>query len=260
MNKILQVNNLSYSVDKTIFPFIKSDRSNIFSNITFHVYENEVAGIAGESGSGKTTLAKLICGLLKKDSGEIVFNFRDLKKSKSNPVQILFQNSGEILNPLRSVNDIIIEALKLGKTDINKLDEEKNRILESMDISLELLNRKGYELSGGQQQRIALARLLTVKPKILFLDEPFSSQYIESQINFVELFKKLKTLFGMTIICISHNLAALKNLCDRILIMHKGKIIEENFTAEIFGNPQNNYTKFLLKASGYNLKQEDFEL
>jgi ABC-type dipeptide/oligopeptide/nickel transport system ATPase subunit len=260
MNKILQVQNLSYSADKTIIPIIKTERINIFSNISFDIYENEVVGIAGESGSGKTTLAKLICGLLQKDAGKIIFNFSNVKKGKTNPVQILFQNNGEIINPLRKIDDISDEALKLGKIAEEKLEEEKDKILESIGIPPELLDRKGYELSGGQQQRIALARLLTVKPKILILDEPFSSQDIESQINFVELFKQLKTLFGMTIICISHNLAALKNLCDRILIMHKGKIIEGNFTAEIFRNPQNNYTKFLLKACGYNLQPEDFKL
>jgi peptide/nickel transport system ATP-binding protein len=260
MNKILQVQNLSYSVEKTVIPFIKTDTVNIFSNISFELYENEVAGIAGESGSGKTTLAKLISGLLPKDNGEIIFNLGNIKKSKTNPVQILFQNSGEILNPLRNVNDIIIEALKLSDTDKNKLEGEKNKILSSINISTELLGRRCYELSGGEQQRVALARLLAVKPKILILDEPFSSQDLESQINFIGLFKKLKTQFGLTIICISHNLFALENLCDRILIMYKGKIVEENKTNLIFTNPQNSYTKFLLKASGYNLQPEDFKL
>lgn len=259
MNEILHVKNLYYSVEKIIIPFVKTERINIFSKISFKVYENEVVGLAGESGSGKTTLAKLICGLLQKDSGEIIFNFSDFKKSKINPVQILFQNSGEILNPLRKVNDIIIEALKISNIDVNKLVEEKNKILESIDLSLDLLDRKGYELSGGQQQRVALARLLAVRPKILILDEPFSSQDAESQINFIRLFKKLKSLFGITIICISHNLAALKNLCDRILIIYKSDIVEENSVAEIFTNPQHNYTKFLLKASGYNLQPEDFK-
>ena len=260
MNEILRVKDLSYSVEKVVIPFIKTERVNIFSRISFKVHENEVVGLAGESGSGKTTLAKLICGLLQKDSGEIIFNFSNYKKSKINPVQILFQNSGEILNPLRKVNDIIVEALKISDIDEDKLAEEKNKILESIDLSSDLLNRKGYELSGGQQQRVALARLLAVKPKILILDEPFSSQDAESQINFIKLFKKLKSLFGITIICISHNLAALKNLCDRILIIYKGEIVEENSVAEIFTNPQHNYTKFLLKASGYNLQSGDFKL
>lgn len=258
MNEILQIKNLSYSIQKTAFTLLKTKRINIFSNLSFNIYENEVVGIAGESGSGKTTLAKLICGLLQKDKGEIIFNFGKINKNKTSPVQILFQNSGEILNPLRSVNDIIAEALRLENTNDDKLTEEKNKILKAIDLPTELLYRKSFELSGGQQQRVALARLLAVKPKILILDEPFSSQDLESQINFIGLFKKLQTLFDVSIICISHNLAALKKLCNRILIIYKGEIVEENSVAEIFTNPQNNYTKFLLKASGYNLLPEDF--
>ena len=258
MSKILQIQNLFYSVDKVIIPFIRIEKLNILSDISFDVLEKEIIGIAGESGSGKTTLAKIICGILVKSEGDIIFPQWKLNKGRINPVQLLFQNTGEILNPLRNVDDIISEIILLNKNGRIKLEEEKIKILESVDLPLEILERKGNELSGGQQQRVALARLLAAKPKILILDEPFSSQDIESQINFVKLFKKLRLASGITLICISHNLSMLINICDRIVIMQRGKIVEQNDTLNIFNNPQHSYTKLLLKASGYDLSYNEF--
>jgi ABC-type dipeptide/oligopeptide/nickel transport system ATPase subunit len=260
MDKVLQIQNLYYSVEKVIIPLFKTERINILSDITFEIEDKEILGIAGESGSGKTTLAKLICGLLTKDSGEIILKLEQSKQSKTKPIQILFQNSSEILNPLRKVDDLISEAIKLTDDNPDEIQNEKKRILNSVDLSIDILNRRGFELSGGQQQRIALARLLAVKPKILILDEPFSSQDVESQTNFIKLFNKLNLSLGITIICISHNLLALKNICSRIIIMYKGKIVEQDTTINIFRNPQNSYTKFLLKASDYSLHPEDFDI
>jgi peptide/nickel transport system ATP-binding protein len=258
MSDILQIKNLYYSVDKAIIPFVKTEKVNILSDISFNVMENEILGIAGESGSGKTTLAKLLCGILTPSEGKVIFSLKGSVNKKPGPIQLLFQNNGEILNPLRKIEDIISEIILSRIEDKAKHNEEKIRLLESVDLPLNILERKGNELSGGQQQRVALARLLAAEPEILILDEPFSSQDSESQVNFVQLFKKLKSTFGITVICISHNLSALKHLCARIIILRKGKIVEQNNTSNIFNNPQHNYTKLLLKASGYNLSYDEF--
>jgi peptide/nickel transport system ATP-binding protein len=258
MSKILQIKNLSYSVDNATIPLFKYRKINILSDISFDVDENEILGIAGESGSGKTTLAKLLCGILTQYKGEIIFSSEQLPANKVNFIQLLFQNNGEILNPSRKIDDIISEVIHLRIKEETALKAEKFKILESVNLPINILERTGSELSGGQQQRVALARLLAARPKILILDEPFSSQDAESQTNFVELFKKLKSTFGITIICISHNLTGLKNICDRIIIMQKGEILENNSAFEIYNNPKHNYTKLLLRASKYTLSYNEF--
>jgi len=124
---------------------------------------------------------------------------------------------------------------------------------------MELYSRRGMELSGGEQQRAALARLLAVKPILLILDEPFSAQDVESQVNLVKLFKKLNKEFYLTMICISHDLRILRNLTSRVIILKDGEIVESGITNEVFNNPQKDYTKFLLSAESLNLSYEEIK-
>ena len=126
-------------------------------------------------------------------------------------------------------------------------------MLDSVNFPEYLWNCKAFELSGGEQQRVALARVLAVKPELLILDEPFSAQDAESQLNFLKLFKKINKNYGIAIICIAHNMSILKKLCDDIIIMYKGKIVEKGNTDTIFSEPAHSYTKFLLKADSLNL-------
>ncbi len=247
--KILELKNISYSVKE----------KNILKNISFELEQGNILGISGESGSGKTTLAKIISGIIQPDSGEVIFNWqKNWKSKKSSPVQILFQNNGEILNPFRDIETIVEEALKIRLGNSNEIQVEKKLIFDSVDFPEKLWKRKGFQLSGGEQQRAALARLLAVEPELLILDEPFSAQDIESQINFLELFKYLNKEFNITLICIAHNLKALRKLCDKIIILYNGEIVESGENEKIFNSPENPYTKFLLKAENYNLTYEEF--
>jgi len=251
MNPILRVENLSYSVIQ------KNEKKIILKNISFELERNSVLGISGESGSGKTTLAKILAGILKQTGGKINFYFeRNFKKVS--PVQILFQNSGEIINPLRDVGEILNESLKIG-TKSNGGTTQLNSILDTVKLPKHLLERKGYELSGGEQQRVALARILAVKPELLILDEPFSAQDYESQENFLNLFLDLKKNFNITMICVAHNLRLLRKLSDEVMIMYNGEIVEKNKSQGLFENPQHKYTKFLLKADTYDLKYKEFK-
>jgi ABC-type dipeptide/oligopeptide/nickel transport system ATPase subunit len=252
MNKnILEVKNLDYAVNGN------SGKISILKNISFSLRRNEVLGIAGESGSGKTTLGRIIAGILNPSKGEIKFDFV-LENRKSNAVQILFQNNGEILNPFRNISEVVDEALRInsGKKNING---KRNKLFNSLGLPAELGNRKGFELSGGEQQRAALARLLAVEPELLILDEPFSSQDPESQLNFLTLFKRIKEEFSVTLICIAHNLRILRKLCDEIIIIYKGELVEKGKTEEIFNSPKNPYTKFLLSAEDYNLSYNELK-
>ncbi|MBK6913733.1 MAG: ABC transporter ATP-binding protein [Ignavibacteriales bacterium] len=248
MKTILSVKELTYTVNDI------SEKKIILDNISFTLDEGKILGIAGESGSGKTTLAKILCGLNIPDSGEIIFNTS--AEGIKNRIQILFQNNGELLNPYRKVENILSEALAIGRKKNNQSLELKG-LMQIVDIEENLLQRRCYQLSGGQQQRVALARILAVNPKLIILDEPFSAQDPESQLNFLNLFKKINKELGTTLICIAHSLKILRKLADEVIILYKGKIVEQGKTEIVFSSPQHKYTKFLLKAESYDLKYED---
>jgi len=252
---LLKVENISYSVE------VKEESKkqfDILKNVSFNVEQGEILGICGESGGGKSSLAKVISGLIKPNSGKIILS-SEAERKKSSPIQILFQNHGETLNPFRKVQTIIDEAFMINGVDKNNLENEREAVLASVGFPKELYQRRGFELSGGEQQRAALARLLAVKPVLLILDEPFSAQDVESQLNLVKLFKKLNKEFKLTMICISHDLKILRNLASRVIILKDGEIVETGKTSEVFNNPQKSYTRFLLSAEALNLSYDEIQ-
>lgn len=254
MKEILKLENICYSVTSSGKRFAKKSMVNILDNINLNIYCEEVLGISGESGGGKTTLAKVIAGVIKPSQGKLVWDKEVLPgKSDNSPVQILFQNHGEILNPYRKIENIINEALKIQKYNTESIKRRRGEILSSLNISDDITKKRGYELSGGEQQRAALARLLATNPKLLILDEPFSAQDVESQLNLLKLFKKINVELNLTILCVSHDLNILRKLADRIVIIQKGKVVEEGSTEEVFNNPVHDHTKYLLKAKNLSL-------
>ena len=254
MNEILKIENLNYSVHSG------RKSKQILKGINFSVNQNDILGISGESGSGKTTLAKLIAGIFLPTNGKVSFMGTQESNGtrKANPVQILFQNNGEILNPLREINNVIKEAIAIAEKEKDP-ELKMEEIFKIIDFPELLWNRKGYELSGGEQQRAALARILAVNPQLLILDEPFSAQDPESQLNLLNLFLSLKKKFNITIICIAHNLRILGKLCNKMIILYNGEIVEQGNTADIINTPKHPYTKFLLKAENYDLSYEELK-
>jgi ABC-type glutathione transport system ATPase component len=278
MSILLSVENISYDVETSgddlnlfaqgrNFRISRSEnRKDLLKNISFSVDAGEIAGIAGESGAGKTTLSKIIAGIMKPSKGSVKFYpSRKGNKHKANPIQILFQNNGEILNPFRKINEIVEEALLINlkrtkkSLDLKNISEKKEKIFAAVNFPAALRERKGFELSGGEQQRAALARILATEPELLILDEPFSSQDPESQLNFLNLFKKINEDFGTAMICISHNLEILRQLCSKVLIMYKGEIVESGPAEEVLNAPGHPYTKYLIKAEEYNLSPEELK-
>jgi len=254
---LLKVENISYSV---VVKEETKKQFDILKNVSFEVEHGEILGICGESGGGKSTLAKVIAGLINPDSGKIILDTEHINSNKrSSPIQILFQNHGEVLNPFRKISTIIDEALKINRIHKDYIGKERENILDSVGFPKELHDRRGYQLSGGEQQRAALARLLAVKPVLLILDEPFSAQDVESQLNQVKLFKQLNEEFNLTMICISHDLRILRNLANRVIILKDGEIVESGLTKEVFNNPQKDYTKFLLSAESLELTYEEIK-
>ncbi|MDR3626769.1 MAG: ATP-binding cassette domain-containing protein [Ignavibacteriaceae bacterium] len=260
MNELLIAENISYiAANQGLFSRNEPDKE-ILNNISFQLEKGRILGIAGESGSGKTTLAKILAGIIPYSSGKLTFNWPpEWQKSKISPVQILFQNNGEILNPFRVIDEIIEEAIYIKTGEKKNIREEKEKIFDSVNFPEHLWNRKGFELSGGEQQRAALARIIAVKPELLILDEPFSAQDADSQLNLLNLFKEINSVYGITLICISHNVNILKKLCDEIIIIYKGEIVEKGTAEKIFSQPEHPYTKFLMKAESYELSYKDLK-
>jgi peptide/nickel transport system ATP-binding protein len=254
MSEILKLEDVNYSVQSG------SSLKQILKGINLSISQNEIIGISGESGSGKTTLAKIIADIIKPSGGKVIFTSQNNygKKSRTNPIQILFQNNGEILNPLREIDKIVKEAIITADKTIQP-QQRMEEIFKSINFPESLWGRKGYELSGGEQQRAALARLLAVNPELLILDEPFSAQDPESQLNLLNLFLSLNKTYNISMICIAHNLKILRKLCTEVLILYNGEIIEHDKTEVIFNLPKHPYTKFLLKAENYNLSYEELK-
>ncbi len=257
MKYLIKLENVCYSVDDSTHSSKGGAKKIILSNISLNLEKGKILGIAGESGSGKTSLAKIIAGINKSYDGKVIYNFsEEWKKVSTNPVQILFQNNGEILNPLRQIESIVEETLRIRHQTKN-VESKKEKIFESLNITESVSKKKGYELSGGEQQRAALARILAANPELLILDEPFSAQDPESQLNLLNLFKKINHEYKITMICIAHNLSILNKLCDDMIILYKGSIVEKSSTQELFSYPKHPYTKFLLKAGNYSLNYEE---
>ncbi|RKY99940.1 MAG: hypothetical protein DRQ13_01350 [Ignavibacteriae bacterium] len=260
MREILRLENICYAVPSSGKGFANKSMVNILDDINLYINYGEVLGISGESGGGKTTLAKVIAGVIKPSQGKLVWDDDVLSENSiASPVQILFQNHGETLNPYRRIEDIISEALKIQKYDSVLIKRKIEEILSSLNIFADISKKRGYELSGGEQQRAALARLLAANPKLLILDEPFSAQDVESQLNLLKVFQKINVELKLTMLCVSHDLNILRKLTDRIVIIQKGKVVEEGRTEEVFSNPAHDHTKYLLKAKNLSLTLTDLE-
>jgi ABC-type dipeptide/oligopeptide/nickel transport system ATPase subunit len=170
---------------------------------------------------------------------------------------MLFQNDGYLINPYRIIKDIFNETFRVKNNSRKNYFKEIESLFTNLGLDHKLINSKGSQLSGGEQQRIALARILIIEPELLILDEPFSSQDIEAKSSLIELIVNTNKKAHTTIICISHDIYALREFAEEIIILSNGKIIESGAANQIFNNPQIEHTKFLLSAQSLTLSKEE---
>lgn len=208
-------------------------------------------GIVGESGSGKTTLAKIIAGFYRPDAGAVRLAGENLagvdRRRRAGLVQMVFQDPFASLNPKLILSTQIIESFSEG----SRADRERRaaRLMADVGLTAEFLHRYPHQLSGGQRQRFAIARALAKSPRVLLADEPVSSLDLSVQAQIINLLNDLRRARGFTLVVISHDLAVIANLSDRVAVMKDGRIVERGTVKNVLLDPKEAYTKRLLAAA-----------
>ncbi len=225
-------------------------------DISIDIYPGEVLGLVGESGSGKTTIGRAVVGLIPVSAGKITVagqdmvdvSAKDLRAVRRN-IGIVFQDPGSSLNPRWPIGESIGEPLVLtGGYSKDEIDKRVTELLDMVELPTTYRNRYPHELSGGQRQRVGIARALALKPAILVADEPTSALDVSVQARVLELLTAIQKEQQFAILFISHDLAVVDLLSDRIAVMHHGRIVEQGSTDQILRNPQDSYTKTLIAA------------
>ena len=220
------------------------------------VKAGETVGVVGESGSGKSTLARCIVRLYDPDAGSITFDGQDVLAAQGaglralrRSIQMIYQDPYSSLNPRLRVGDAIAEPARVHGL-IERGEEERYAVelLERVGIRRESVRRYPHEFSGGQRQRIAIARSLAVKPRLLIADEAVSALDVSIQAQLLALLEEIRRDLGLTMIFISHQLAVVSRLADRVAIMYLGRVVETGATADVFSDPRHPYTQMLLEA------------
>ena len=217
--------------------------------VTLSVARGETLGLVGESGSGKTTLGKIISGLILPERGSFYRNGKRVKPGLHRDVQMVFQDSASALNPRLKVASLVEEGLLIQKAGSKRQREEQVlSMLCEVGLQEEMLTRYPWELSGGQRQRVALARTLLVLPQMVVLDEPVSALDVTAGARLLSLLLRIQENYGVAYLFISHNLAAVRQICHSVAVMYLGKIVEYGRVETVYTVPAHAYTRSLLAA------------
>ena len=250
--KLIELKDLQITFGSGKKKFVAVDHVN------FDIYKGETFSLVGESGSGKTTIGRAICRINPTSGGDIFFKgqkingkiSKELDHEVIRKVQMIFQDPFSSLDPRQTVQDIIKEPMKLlGTMSESDLKDRTSELMKTAGIEKRLRMCYPHELDGGRRQRVRIARALALNPKFIVCDEPVSALDVTIQKQIMELMVQLQEELQLSILFISHDLNVIYQMCDRVLVMKEGRIVENAETEELFAHPQNDYTKELLAAS-----------
>jgi ABC-type glutathione transport system ATPase component len=223
--------------------------------IDFQIARGEAFALVGESGAGKSTAARCVVGVQKPTAGMVTFDGKALDPRKDRAqrraIQMVFQDPQGSLNPRMTVGAMLTELLRINGLSDSRASARKRAVelMEMVGMPESALDRRPRSFSGGQRQRIGIARALAVEPTFLVADEPVSALDVSIQASILLLLKRLQEELGLTLLFISHDLAVVRQLCDRVAVMSEGEIIEEGDVADVLHNPRHEFTKRLLDAT-----------
>ena len=238
---VLQVRDLNvwYRPSGTVG---RRKRQQVLHDVSFELHRGEILGLVGESGSGKTTLARTILGFVPDYTGTITHYTKR--------PQMIFQAPYSSLTPAYTVGWSLEEPLRIyGKYDAAERRRRVAEIAEKVGLPAECLTRRPNELSGGQRQRVSIGVALIQKPRLIIADEPVSALDVTIQQQILELMRSVRDELGISFLFISHDLNVVYQLCDRVMVMKDGRIVEENTVQELFDHPREAYTRELLSAA-----------
>jgi ABC-type glutathione transport system ATPase component len=225
--------------------------------VSWRVTAGETLGIVGSSGCGKSTTVRAVVGLVRPSAGEIIFDgcpyhamTADQRRTFRRRVQMVFQDAPGSLNPRMTVRAILTEALTVHRMATGRagIEARCRELLEQTGLSDAALAQYPRELSGGQCQRVSLARALAVEPQVLLADEPVSALDVSVQARIINLLRDVQRRLGLALVLIAHDLAVVRNVCDRVCVMSDGLIVEEGSAAAVIDNPQHEQTRMLIAA------------
>jgi len=259
---LLEINNLTieFSKDKSFLDYFYKNSKNTLravDNLNLSISRGEILGLVGESGSGKSSLIKALVGINKIKEGkvlylgkEINYSKRNIKKFLSKKFQVVFQDPYSSLNPAMTIFSALKEVVKFhnNKMDSHNIKEKVISLLSMVGFSKDLMYRKPKSLSGGQRQRVGIARALAVEPEILLLDEPVTALDVSIQAQILNLLKELNIQLNLTMIFVAHELPVIDFMCEKVAVMHLGRIVEFGNKKEIFNNPKDPYTIKLIQS------------
>lgn len=225
--------------------------------VSLDVHAGETMGVVGESGSGKSTLARAILGLAPVASGRVRFLGQDVthlrfrkRRELYRSVQLVFQDPYSSLNPSRTIGETLAEPLRAqGQRDRAAIRERVGELLERVELPAEAMERYPGDFSGGQRQRIAIVRALVLSPRLVICDEAVSALDLSVQAQILNLLRSLQSASGLSYLFISHDLDVVRHMCDRVVVLYRGSVVESGFTAEVTRAPAHPYTAALLDAA-----------
>jgi peptide/nickel transport system ATP-binding protein len=252
---LLSATEISKSFVRGHWPARKTSVAAV-KGVSLSVGAGETVGIVGESGSGKSTFARCVARLAEPSGGTIIVNSRNVTHLQNRQlvparrdVQLIFQDPYRSLNPRQTVGASIVEGPLNFGVSISVAWQQAEELMKLVRLQPDALRRYPNEFSGGQRQRIAIARALACEPRLIVADEPVSALDVSVQAQILELLEDIQARTGVGILFITHDLRVASQLCDRIVVMRDGQVVEQGATADVFGNPKDDYTRQLIEAA-----------